>query len=454
MSENLNKAPAQAEQDPSIINAHPTKELFISMLVRDLTLRDAIGDLVDNSIDGARSLGLDTFNSLKIAITANENEFIIEDNCGGIPIEIARNYAFKFGRDKDTPTSNNSIGQFGIGMKRALFKIGKQFKITSVSKNSKFNLEVDVNTWQNEQNWEFKFSSFEEDLPDIPLTDRGTKIVVSSLNNDTKIQFGTENFIKSLVDEIEIENLYNLFKGMKIIINGFLLVAKKLEIYSSDDIKPALWRHTFEDQTKVEIICGISEPSLEDGGWYIFCNGRLVVAHEQTEVTGWTGSKNNGAPKYHGQYNRFRGFVFFEAENASNLPWNTTKTSMDMDSPTYKFVRARMIEMMRPIISFLNKVKEEREAGSLPQERVLEMKMNNAPKLLLNDVKGDGNKTAESFQSPEIEIRQAKRKSEYRIAYSMPKHKVEKVKKHLNASSLSEIGSRTFDYFYDNEIED
>jgi hypothetical protein len=30
----------------SIINAAPTKELFISMLIRDVTLRDAIGDLL------------------------------------------------------------------------------------------------------------------------------------------------------------------------------------------------------------------------------------------------------------------------------------------------------------------------------------------------------------------------------------------------------------------------
>ena len=37
-------------------NAEPTKEFFISMLVRDINLKDAIGDLVDNCIDGAKNL--------------------------------------------------------------------------------------------------------------------------------------------------------------------------------------------------------------------------------------------------------------------------------------------------------------------------------------------------------------------------------------------------------------
>jgi hypothetical protein len=40
-------------QQGSAIQASPTKELFISMLVRDIELTPAIVDLVDNSFDGA-----------------------------------------------------------------------------------------------------------------------------------------------------------------------------------------------------------------------------------------------------------------------------------------------------------------------------------------------------------------------------------------------------------------
>jgi len=36
------------------IKVYPTKELFITMLVKDITIRDAIGDLVDNSVDAIK----------------------------------------------------------------------------------------------------------------------------------------------------------------------------------------------------------------------------------------------------------------------------------------------------------------------------------------------------------------------------------------------------------------
>jgi len=38
------------------LRVDPTKDLFISMLVKDLSLEDAIHDLIDNSVDGAKRL--------------------------------------------------------------------------------------------------------------------------------------------------------------------------------------------------------------------------------------------------------------------------------------------------------------------------------------------------------------------------------------------------------------
>ena len=58
--------------DKKIINAAPTKELFISMLIRDVTLRDAIGDLLDNCIDGALRLWPDgNYDGLNVSIELN-----------------------------------------------------------------------------------------------------------------------------------------------------------------------------------------------------------------------------------------------------------------------------------------------------------------------------------------------------------------------------------------------
>ncbi|HXL73281.1 MAG TPA: hypothetical protein VN963_06610, partial [bacterium] len=87
-----------------------TKDFFINMITKDITLEDCILDLIDNSIDCyLRNNYLDVtkwyfhkaeLKKLKnkfINIQLNENEFSIKDNCGGLPLITARNGAFGFG---------------------------------------------------------------------------------------------------------------------------------------------------------------------------------------------------------------------------------------------------------------------------------------------------------------------------------------------------------------------
>ena len=39
------------------VQANPAKSFFVSMLIKDITLRDAIGDLVDNAVDAIKARG-------------------------------------------------------------------------------------------------------------------------------------------------------------------------------------------------------------------------------------------------------------------------------------------------------------------------------------------------------------------------------------------------------------
>lgn len=116
----------------NVAHCSPTKDFFINMLTRDIDLNDAILDLLDNCLDGAiRSIKSDTtqdvekkYSGFHADITINNKFFKIQDNCGGISRDIAENYAFRMGRDgkrDNLPT----IGIYGIGMKRAIFKIEK-----------------------------------------------------------------------------------------------------------------------------------------------------------------------------------------------------------------------------------------------------------------------------------------------------------------------------------------
>ena len=96
------------------VRADPTKEFFVSMITRDISLEDCILDLIDNSADGARRSvlreasgdgvtdGTLDYSGYHVDVLFNEEQFKIEDNCGGIEIEIAKKYAFRFGRRPGT----------------------------------------------------------------------------------------------------------------------------------------------------------------------------------------------------------------------------------------------------------------------------------------------------------------------------------------------------------------
>ncbi len=456
------------ERDPNIIDAKPTKELFAHMLVRDLTLRDAIGDLVDNSADGAKKLRPDTnagksrnrlepdgmYDGLEINIEARSDQFSITDNCGGIPAELARDYAFRFGRPLDMPDTPGSVGQFGIGMKRALFKLGKQFIIESTSENSKFLIEEDVDEWLKKDDWNFHFKELEEKEKDgdlFPEDERGTCIIVSLLREDVISNFKLEKFINALTREIEKEQLYNIHRGLKITVNDQELESKQLFLLESEAFQIAHFEKTYKIEREaskgdlhVEIYAGISEDNTEHGGWYIFCNDRLIIGNDQTENSGW--GEERKIPQYHSQYNRFRGYVFFNSNNADLLPWNTVKNDMDKENPYFQAVRLEMIQLMRPVISFLNWVHDERQNTDKPEERVLAKAIEEATPVALSKVSN----LASKFKSPPKPPSPASKNS--RISYSKPKELVDEAKSFFDTSSASEVGSLTFDYWYAVEL--
>ena len=123
---------------------------------------------------------------LSVRISVDEQHFRIEDNCGGIPLEVAEKCTFRFGRPQGMEDTPHSIGQFGVGMKRALFKLGNRFKIRSVTESDRFALDVNVSAWRNDPEWTFEFA---EHGTNDDSTESGTSIEVTELHEDTRTAF-------------------------------------------------------------------------------------------------------------------------------------------------------------------------------------------------------------------------------------------------------------------------
>ncbi|MFX0567567.1 ATP-binding protein [Kosakonia cowanii] len=415
------------------IDASPTKEFFIDMLTRDIALDRSLLDLIDNSVDAARENKID---NAWIKIYFKNNQFVIHDNCGGMDIFSAQNYAFRFGRPNEKKITPNSVGQFGVGMKRTLFKLGKKFKVFSKKGTDSFSIDIDVDEWKvDDKDWTFNI-----EFNDAGEVKNGeTKIIVSDLYSEIAEQLNLDTFINSLSQEISSAHFMSINSGVNIYINDEKVSTYQLTLLNSDKLGVYSKEFNIED-VSVKITAGISERRLEAGGWYIVCNGRLVESANQNRITGW---QLDGVPKYHPDYAFFRGIVEFNCEDSGRLPWTTTKTGVDRDNPVYRVALNYMKVAMRPIISFLReRAKEDMHfKNGLLDYKPLNETIDHATHVQLNAVP-----PSDSFVRPAA----AERKDMPEVAtiqYTVLVAEIEKAKLSLNVSTNKEVGEETFNYY-------
>jgi hypothetical protein len=424
----------------NIISANPTKEFFINMLTRDIATDRAILDLIDNSIDAAIQ---NKRPNPTIKITASPKEFKIADNCGGLDLETAKNYAFRFGRPKDAPETPNSVGQFGVGMKRTLFKLGTEFRVESNRDGIAYMVNVDVDKWVSTNDWHFYFDILEE----TDLEDGETRILVNNLKEETAERFSDQTYLNNLMREISSAYFEQINNGIKIEFNNTPIKSKEITIKSSTEL--SLIKKKFKyDEVDITITCGLSDRDKYDSGWYVTCNGRLVAEADQTEATGWG---KDGNSKFHTDFAFFRGLVEFACKDASKLPWTTTKTGVDSDSKVYKFALLQMSQCMQPILSFLRERTEEStqiSQGLIENTPLADSIAAAAPARILDAPLSERFIRPEKLTPPKMD------KDHTTISYTIANTRLEKAKESLDAKSASQVGKLTFDYYYQYECDD
>ncbi len=343
------------------INAMPTKAFFVTMLVRDISPERAILDLIDNCIDGAKRIRPDdNYSGLTVSIEIDATRLEIRDNCGGFDSETARDYAFRFGRPSAAGQTDFSIGQFGVGMKRALFKFGKEFSVSSKTLHEEWSMSVNAQQWANEHTpWHFEFKTIVDGLNNSP-SECGTYIICSPLTSDIQQRFGDPLFQQRLAQMLRSHQRQFLSQGLSISLNGTHLTNTNIAILSGGSYTPAVEVINLEEDTdaplNIRIIAGISNSSPTDAGWYVICNGRVILSADRSEMTGWgtIAEQEDGIPKFHNQYARFRGVVMFNCKDSRKLPWNTSKTGLDQASAAWQITYTKMLDHARSVMNYLN----------------------------------------------------------------------------------------------------
>lgn len=439
--------------------AYPRKHFFVEMFTRDISLADCILDLIDNSIDGlmkSRKLNVleYIFDDAKklpkkdlpvIKITFTENFFKIEDNCGGIPYKLAAEDIFNFGYPHDhSPAKAPQLGVYGIGLKRAIFKMGTSFEMKSSSSQDGFTVKLD-----NLAEWLKKDDQLSDWQFPIVKTGKaanksvsGTVLTIKNLRAEVKAMVESDRFFSAI--EKEIGKVYALFinKLVKIEFNGKLINPLDIPIGSSSEVTPG--KDEFKmGEVDVKIIATMAPRStwkMEQAGWYVACNGRLVLLADKTDVTGWG---KGILPNFHDKYRGFVGLVFFQSEDALSLPWKTTKRGLNEENQTYQKTIGVMSRVARPVVSFFDKmykpeVEEERNEREV------------ADAVTATNVRVVAAQQAASFAVVEKRQRQ---KTTLKIQYDAEKIAINRIKTYLRKPqmSASQVGKHTFEFFIKKE---
>ena len=435
------------------VSVAPTKELFVYILTRDIAHQAAIIELLDNSVDGATRVAEDRndLSDFRVDIQFDSSQFSIIDNCGGIPLDVAQHYAFRFGRAAGMDPVPGSIGQFGVGMKRALFSFGKKYIVESATNEDWFRLEISLDAWiQDEDDWDFDLIHYGKNDGEKAI---GTKIIVTDLFEETANQFGLNHFRVRVENEIQQKHSLFIDRGLAVRIGGAAVPSRRWQLISDDQFLPRYLRKIYNgaDATvSARIYVGVGRSVPTDAGWYVICNGRLVLGADKSEKTGWGWQTPEmdaatGLPRYHNQFARFRGYILFDCENAGRLPWNTTKTDIDPDNSIWLDARQVMSSVMRPVIDFLNLVDRESELPN--SDRLLTGLLQSANTKAIADIRDEQN-----FRYPKNP--RPPRPTTVTIQFPKEKDRVEELREAMGTDSARATGDAAFEFAYLHYVED
>lgn len=450
------------------LNGGPTKRFFVSMLTRDIELDDAILDLIDNSVDGAmRNSGNQNskfpYQGFRVELDISEAGFAISDNCGGIPDDRLE-AAFRLGRplselDADLPT----IGMYGIGMKRSIFKMGLEAFVESSSSDGVRKVTysrkwLDDDTENSDNEWELEIERGRA------RKKHGVDVIIPTLRSDIKRSFSNIKFIEEVKSKISSHFGYIILRGFQIKVNGNEIKPNTLQLYyyngRKNNINPYDYV-THKNGVRIRVTVGFYRPlprqeeidddqessfSKSDAGISVICNDRVILPNDTTFRTGW-GTRT--VPRFHNQFMAISGLISFVSNDANALPVSTTKSGIEMESEVYDHALTYCAEGIKIFTAFTNKWKgqvsntAEFFEKAKPADPVLEMRL--AESSHGKSVRKEGSRFKPTLPTPN-----KPKKNERRISFSRPISEIDLVSEYLfnevkGAREAGEVGIECFE---------
>jgi DNA gyrase/topoisomerase IV subunit B len=189
------------------LSAIPSKRLYLS-IIADYDLNRSICELVDNGLDvwvrGGRSAHI----LIQITLQKDQQTICVKDNAGGLP-KAELSFIVGPGQTGSIPT-DETIGIFGVGTKRAVVALAQDIKITTRhAKLKTYQVDFD-DSWLEEEDWQLP-------LYQVDAIEPGTTVVELQR---LRLQI-TDEAIDQL--RVHLSATYAKFliaKGVQIVLNG------------------------------------------------------------------------------------------------------------------------------------------------------------------------------------------------------------------------------------------
>lgn len=336
------------KEQVDFIDATPSKRLYLS-IIADYDLYKAICELVDNAIDIWTLNNRSNNITVNIYLDTSQQRIEIKDNAGGIS-EKDLYYIVSPGQSLN-PQTENIIGIFGVGTKRAVVALSQDVKIRTRKNGETYQVEID-DDWINQgDSWTlpvYKVTNIEENSTYIELLK-----LRNSINEIT---------IKKL--QYYLSTTYAIFlkdKRLSLILNNEKLAPISYENWAfPPEYQPTMFTGSIPVDTNESVdifaVCGLTVTSNEasgEYGVYFYCNDRLVGRALKSIDVGF-GSGLAGKP---GEEVSLTRVIVQLNGKAQYMPWNSSKSDINTGNKVFEALQDWLFKIVKHTASLSRRMR-------------------------------------------------------------------------------------------------
>lgn len=309
-----------------VLNAVPSKRLFLS-IIADYDLNKSICELIDNAFDmWTRNRRSGPVN-IAVTLDRHENRIVVEDDAGGIEKD---NLTFIVGPGQSgSNATDDTIGIFGVGTKRAVVALAKDVRITTrVQGGNTYQIEFDEK-WIDEEEWALPLFQVAD------MQEGTTRVELARLR--VGIDPEEERLLRGHLGATYAKFLTMPEVGLTL--NGERIEPRFFNQWSyPPKFEPRRYHGSMQSpagrEVVLEVLAGLSNessPTTGEYGVYFYCNDRLVAPAMKTIDVGF--ARGLAGPP-HPKISLTKVIVSIKGD-AGEMPWNSSKSDISTNHHTF-----------------------------------------------------------------------------------------------------------------------